>query len=116
MHCPRCESENPSRCIARWTCGSGSRRTGEPRAMIRAHLLRWRPRPHAQRTGSTPRVRPSGAASQLDPSHRSSQSVLPGAGVALFLVLVLLPGGVCAETPPTVRVGSKSFTESYILG
>src|SRR6266478_4082828 len=26
----------------------------------------------AERTGSTPRVRPSGAASQLDPSHRSS--------------------------------------------
>src|SRR5216684_7370660 len=41
--------------------------------MIRAHLRRWRPRPHAQRTGSTPRVRPSGAALQLDPSHRSSQ-------------------------------------------
>src|SRR5213593_1092381 len=38
---------------------------------------RWRPRPHAQRTGSTPRVRPSGAALQLDPSHRSSQSVSP---------------------------------------
>src|SRR6185436_10552348 len=41
--------------------------------MIRAHLLRWRPRPHAQRTESTPRVRPSGAASQLDPSHPSSR-------------------------------------------
>src|SRR5688572_4728941 len=49
--------------------------------MIRAHLLRWRPRPHAQRTESTPRVRPSGAASQLNPSHRSScermESVVP---------------------------------------
>ena len=43
-------------------------------------------------------------------------SGMPGAGVALLLVLVLLLGGVCAETPPTVRVGSKSFTESYILG
>ena len=42
--------------------------------MIRAHLRRWRPRPHAQCTESTPRVRPSGAALQLDPSHRSSQS------------------------------------------
>ena len=43
------------------------------RAMIRAHLLRWRPRPHAQRSRKcTPRARPSGAASQLDPSHRSS--------------------------------------------
>src|SRR5205814_9819659 len=30
-----------------------------------------------ERTGSTPRVRPSGAALQLDPSHRSSQSVSP---------------------------------------
>src|SRR5262249_44824039 len=33
------------------------------RAMIRAHLRWWsRPRPHAQRTTSTPRVRLSGAA------------------------------------------------------
>src|SRR5215467_2131542 len=32
----------------------------------KAHLLRWRPRPHAQRTASTLRVRPSGAASHLD--------------------------------------------------
>src|SRR5882724_9769642 len=32
----------------------------------KAHQLRWRPRPHAQRTGSTPRLRPSGAASHLD--------------------------------------------------
>ena len=39
--------------------------------MIRAHLLRWRPRQPAQRTESTPRRLPSGAASQLDPSHRS---------------------------------------------
>src|SRR5438309_11468351 len=35
------------------------------------------PRPHAQRTESTPRVRPSGAALQLDPSHRSRQSFSP---------------------------------------
>ncbi len=33
------------------------------RHLQKAHMLRWRPRPHAQRTGSTPRVRPSGAAS-----------------------------------------------------
>ena len=45
-----------------------------PRAMIRAHLLRWHPQPHAQRTASTPRVRPSGAASHLDPSHRSRET------------------------------------------
>src|SRR5574341_335939 len=37
---------------------------------------RWRPRPHARRTGSTPRVRPSGAALQLDPSPRSSEAFL----------------------------------------
>src|SRR6266705_974328 len=44
--------------------------------MIRAHLRRWRPRLHAQRTGSTPRVHPSGAALQLDPSHRSRPSMI----------------------------------------
>ena len=37
------------------------------RRLRRAHLLRWRPRPHAQRRETTPRVRPSGAASHLDP-------------------------------------------------
>ena len=37
-------------------------------------LLRWRPRQRAQRTESTPRRLPSGAASQLDPSHRSSRA------------------------------------------
>src|SRR6266404_6959098 len=36
------------------------------RLLKKAHLLRWRPRLHAQRTESTPRVQPSGAASQLD--------------------------------------------------
>ena len=36
-------------------------------------LLRWRPRQPGQRTESTPRRLPSGAASQLDPSHRSSR-------------------------------------------
>src|SRR6185369_10922091 len=65
-----------------------------PRAMTTAHLLRWRPRQPAQvgraeaggeasesgnpgererATASTPRRLPSGAASQLDPSHRSSR-------------------------------------------
>ena len=39
------------------------------RRPIKAHLLRWRPRPHAQRRETTPRVRPSGAASQLDLSR-----------------------------------------------
>src|SRR4030095_7413855 len=37
----------------------------------RAHLLRWRPRPGAQRRATTPRARPARAASPLDPSHRS---------------------------------------------
>ena len=45
------------------------RRAPSSRRPIRAHLLRWRPRPPAQRTASTPRVRPSGAASHLDPSR-----------------------------------------------
>src|SRR5574341_2661921 len=40
--------------------------SGASRLLKKAHLLRWRPRPHAQRTESTPRVRPSGAASHLD--------------------------------------------------
>ena len=44
------------------------------RLAIRAHLLRWRPRPGAQRTASTPRARPSGAASQLDPSRQPAAS------------------------------------------
>ena len=50
-----------------------TRRSGLAKAMIRAHLLRWRPRQPAQRTASTPRRLPSGAASQLNPSHRSSR-------------------------------------------
>ena len=37
------------------------------RGSMRAHLLRWRPRQPAQRTESTPRRLPSGAASHLDP-------------------------------------------------
>src|SRR6266545_387659 len=41
--------------------GGRSRKGGE--APLRGT---WRPRPHAQRTGSTPRVRPSGAALHLD--------------------------------------------------
>src|SRR5205823_1850678 len=47
--------------------GMSSLRQALGRRLIKAHLLRWRPRPHAQRTESTPRVRPSGAASHLDP-------------------------------------------------
>src|SRR5918996_983774 len=44
--------------------------TDRSRAPIRAHLLRCRPSPGAQRTGSTPRARASGGASQLDRSRR----------------------------------------------
>src|SRR6266849_1042822 len=36
-----------------------------PRLLKKVHLLRWRPRPHAQRRETTPRVLPSGAASHL---------------------------------------------------
>src|SRR2546428_4021333 len=36
------------------------------RRLQKAQLLRWRPPPRAQRTASTPRVQPSGAASHLD--------------------------------------------------
>ncbi len=46
-----------------------ARHARRSRRMIRTHLLRWRPRRHAHRTVSTPRVPPSGAASQLGPSH-----------------------------------------------
>ena len=36
------------------------------RLLKKAHMLRWRPRQQAQRTESTPRLLPSGAASHLD--------------------------------------------------
>ena len=39
------------------------------RRLIKAHLLRWRPRQPAQRRATTPRRLPSGAASQLDLSQ-----------------------------------------------
>ena len=51
------------------------------RLLKRPICVRWRPRPHAQRTARTPRVRPSGAASHLD--LLSSPQVFPhpaGAG------------------------------------
>ena len=42
----------------------------------------------------------------------------PGPGLVLLLALASPLGSLtaCAPQPPTVRVGSKSFTESYILG
>src|SRR5437867_1896533 len=51
---------------------------------IKAHRLRWRPRPHAQRTESTPRARPSGAASQLDLSQRPARLVSLVTGLTGF--------------------------------
>src|SRR6266508_5434134 len=73
------------------------------RLLKKAHLLRWRPRPHAQRTESTPRVRPSGAALHLDlfeqPASfphpaRSLPSSLAGPDDRLaFLHLIALHGG-----------------------
>ena len=59
---------------------------GGGRLLKKAHLLRWRPRLHAQRTASTPRVQPSGAASRLDlfeqPASASSGSRTPGSAPA----------------------------------
>ncbi len=52
------------------SCHASSR--SRARAMIRAHLLRWRACGTPQRTGSTPRGAAALAALQLDPSHRSS--------------------------------------------
>src|SRR5262249_53262808 len=40
------------------------------RPPIRAHLLRWLPRPQVQRRRTTPHLRPSVAASHLSPSRR----------------------------------------------
>src|SRR5713226_2989696 len=91
--------------------------------MRRARLLRRRPRPpcpvgreataptivrlrgprHGPRTPpseSTPRVLPSGAASQLDPSHRSSPAFLRQAANtvrAVVMALLLLPAAAAAE-------------------
>jgi len=50
---------------------------------IRAHLLRWRPRQPAQRTESTPRRLPSGAASHMDPSRHPAPVAAMGSGNSL---------------------------------
>src|SRR5262245_65199555 len=73
--------------------------------MRRAHLLRWRPRQHAQRTGSTPLVLPSGAALHLDPSHHARRPLFSRRG-GLVLVAALASG--CGYTfggnlPPHVK-------------
>ena len=54
------------------------------RLLIKAHLLRWRPRQHAQRRATTPRVLPSGAASHLDLSeHACAQAADKGPSASL---------------------------------
>src|SRR6266404_8930108 len=87
-------------------------------APIRAHLLRWRPRPGAQRTGSTPRARLSGAALQLDPSRRASWSprLAPSPDYSLFMNAHTVVGRVAprgavarpAEWAPFVRPAARS--------
>src|SRR5437870_8075615 len=60
-----------------------------------------------KRTGSTPRVRPSGAASQLDPSHRSRRRQAPRALVAAGIIFAMAHLGapsVLAQSP-TYGVG-----------
>src|SRR6185369_8610064 len=113
--------------------------------MRRAHLLRWRPRQPAQRgsltlawafvsahlasgCGSpilgTPRRLPSGAASQLDPSHRSSRFSPTGswpAPITWFALALLLAGlapAVLAAAPreaePRLDPRQLSALPSYV--
>jgi hypothetical protein len=91
--CPSTSSSAATSACGEGTSSTAGRHTALARAMIRAHLLRWRPRQPAlvgraeaggeasesgdpgereRATESTPRRLPSGAASQLAPSHRSS--------------------------------------------
>ena len=62
-------------CGLQGTATSPSSTAHRCRSSIRVQLLRWRPRSHAQRTLSTPRVRPSGAASHLGPSRQPARSI-----------------------------------------
>ena len=62
-------------CGLQGTATSPSSTAKARRAAIRAHLLRWRRRPPAQRTESTPRGLPSGAASQLTHSRHPTKFV-----------------------------------------
>src|SRR5207245_2025338 len=81
--------------------------------MIRAHLLRWRPRRHAQRTSSTPRVPPSGAASQLDPSHspagceRTTMRVTISLLLLLAVVASVAAGTLATQGAPPAGVAGK---------
>ena len=64
-------------CGLQGTATSPSSTAKRRRAAIRAHLLRWRRRQPAQRTESTPRGLPSGAASHLDPSRHPTRFAAP---------------------------------------
>src|SRR5262249_29674963 len=55
-----------------------------PRRTIRAHLLRWLPQPHAQRRETTPRARPSVAASHPDPSRPPAPAAPAGRRALAF--------------------------------
>ena len=95
-------------CGLQGTATSPSSTANRRRPAIRAHLLRWRPRPRARRTGSTPRVRSSGAASQLDPSHRSARSSIPqgndmAEGVGFEPTVQLPVHGISSAAPSATR-------------
>jgi NitT/TauT family transport system permease protein len=93
------------------------------RARIRAHLLRWRPRQPAQRTASTPRRLPSGAASHLDPSPRSSSVWRrPGVRKAVIVAALLVAWELAtlwAASPllfPTAVSVLQAFGRSIVNG
>ena len=87
--------------------------------MIRAHLLRWRPRQPAQRTESTPRRLPSGAASQLGPSHRSGRGFsdrLLVSDEAVFVPLRQLGGMIRAGVVSPVQLAETFLHRLETLG
>src|SRR6266508_1409058 len=89
------------------------------RLLKKAHLRRWRPRPHAQRTGSTPRVRPSGAALHLDlfeqPASFSASSLETRREASP--PFRSLPPGIVAPAKPALEPGSPrtSFFSDTLL-
>src|SRR5262245_56371306 len=76
----------------------GSSRLSRSRLLRRAHLLRRRPRLHARRTESTPRVQPSGAASHLDPSRQpAGRAIWCGRALLVALLLAAAPGAASGQ-------------------
>src|SRR5713226_1110701 len=81
------------------------------RLPIRAHWLRWRPRQQVQRTGSTPHLLPSGAASPLDASRQSANPTLASAahqqklaeGVGFEPTVELPLHGISSAAPSATR-------------